>query len=152
MVDGNKIILNNKKARHEYSIIEEFEAGLVLQGTEVKSLRAGKGSLVGSFCRIFQGELFVHGMHIPEYAQGNIHNHDPLRVRKLLMQRREIKKLIGKMEQKGYTMVPLSLYFKRGYAKLKLSLVKGKKLHDKREDIKKKTMDRDIDREMYRRR
>ncbi|OED38528.1 SsrA-binding protein [PVC group bacterium (ex Bugula neritina AB1)] len=148
MTSSSKTILNNKKARHEYSIVEEFEAGLVLKGTEVKSLRENRGSLIGAFCRFFQNELFVYGMNIPEYLQGNIYNHDPIRDRKLLLHKREIKKLQSQVEQKGLTLIPLSLYFKRGYAKVKIGLVKGKKLYDKREDIKKRTLDREINRSL----
>jgi SsrA-binding protein len=148
MADGKKIILKNKKARHDYEIIEEFEAGMMLKGTEVKSLRDGRGSLVGAFCRISHGELYVYGMNINEYTQGNIHNHDPLRTRKLLMHKKEIKRFIGSMERKGYSLVPLSLYFRRGYVKLKIALAKGKKLYDKRDDIKKKSIDREINRAM----
>ena len=146
MADHKKIILNNKKAFYEYTIIEELQVGLVLKGTEVKSLREGKGSLKGSFCRFFQGELFVYAFHIHEYSKGNIYNHDPLRIKKLLLHKKEMKKWLGKVEQKGYTMVPLSLFFSKGYAKMKIGLVKGKNLQDKREILKKKTMEREMER------
>ncbi|MGF7186743.1 SsrA-binding protein [Desulfitispora alkaliphila] len=139
-----KIVTDNRKARHDYAIEETYEAGLVLKGTEVKSLRAGKANLRDSFARIDKGEAWLHNMHISHYEQGNINNHDPTRPRKLLLNKAEINKLIGKIQQKGLTLVPLKVYFKYGRAKLELALARGKKLHDKRRDI----ADRDAKREI----
>jgi len=138
-----KIIAKNRKAYHDFEILEKFEAGIELKGTEVKSIRAGKVNLKDGFARVMKGELFLMNMHISPYDHGNIHNHDPLRTRKLLMHKKEINKLIGKLSQQSLTLVALSLYFKRNKAKVELGLGKGKKLHDKRETIKK----RDIERE-----
>ena len=140
-----KTIAQNKKARHDYHIIEEYEAGIVLTGTEVKSLREGRSSLIGSFAKVQGNDIFLVNMHIPEYDKGNIFNHDPLRTRKLLFHKREIKKIIGSLSTKGMAFVPLSIYFgPSGFVKLKMALVKGKKLYDKREDIKKRTQEREI--------
>ena len=133
-----KLIANNKKARHDYFLEEKYEAGIALHGTEVKSLRMGKCSIKESFIRIENGEVIIYGMHISPYEKGNIFNKDPLRVRKLLLHKYEIRKLIGKMNQKGYTLVPLSVYFKGSLIKVEIALAKGKKLYDKREDIAKK--------------
>ena len=145
---GKKTIAQNKKAYHDYFIEETFEAGIVLSGTEVKSLRQGRVNLKDSHAAVHRGELFLYGMHISPYEQGNIYNKDPLRTRKLLMHKREIDKLYGLVKQDGYSLVPLSLYFKDGRAKLELALAKGKKLYDKREDAAKKDAKRQIDRAM----
>lgn len=146
MAEGVKVIAQNKKARHDYHIEETYEAGLVLTGTEIKSIRSGKANLKDSFARIQNGEVFLHNMHVSPYEQGNRYNHDPLRTRKLLMSKREINKLIGLTKEKGLSLVPLKMYLKGGFAKLELALAKGKKLYDKREDLKKKDAQRDIDR------
>jgi len=143
---GIQLIANNKKAYHDYFIDEVFECGLVLSGTEVKSLRAGKASLKESFCRIKDGEVFVNNMNISEYEQGNRENHDPTRVRKLLLHREQIAKLIKATEIRGLTLVPTRLYFKQGRAKLEIGLAKGKKLYDKRETLKQKQAKREMDR------
>ncbi len=127
--------IENRKARHDYHIEEVFEAGIELQGTEVKSLRAGKANLKDSFATIRNGEVFVHNMHISPYEQGNRFNHEPTRVRRLLLHKHEINKLIGATQQKGLTLVPLKIYFKNGRAKIALALAKGKKLYDKRDDM-----------------
>ncbi|EEG29815.1 SsrA-binding protein [[Clostridium] methylpentosum DSM 5476] len=143
---GKKIIALNRKARHDYFVEESFEAGIELVGTEVKSLRKGAVNLKDSFCYIEQGEIFVHGMHISPYEQGNIFNKDPIRIRKLLMHKKEIARLFGQVKQQGYSLIPLSLYFKSSRVKLELGLCKGKKLYDKRADAAK----RDAKREMSR--
>lgn len=143
-----KIIADNRKARHDYFVIESFEAGVELFGTEVKSLRAGGVNLKDSYCEIDKGELFALGVHISPYEQGNIFNKDPLRPKKLLMHKREIMRLAGLVSREGYTLVPLSLYFKGSYVKMALGLCKGKKLYDKRDDIAKRDADRVIEREM----
>lgn len=137
-----KIIANNKKARHDYFILEEYEAGIVLKGTEVKSVRQGKVSIKESYCQINNAEVFIFGMHISPYEQGNIYNVDPLRTRKLLLNKREILKLIGKTKEKGLTLVPLKVYLKYGLVKLEIGLAKGKKIYDKRETIAKKDAER----------
>lgn len=141
-----KIISENRKARHDYHIHETYEAGIALTGTEVKSLRAGKANLKDSYARIDHNELMLHNMHISPYEQGNRFNHEPLRTRKLLMHRYEINKLIGKTKEKGYTLVPLKLYFTRGKAKVELGLATGKKLYDKRQDIAERDAKREMDR------
>lgn len=143
---GTKTIAENRKAYHEYFVIESFEAGIELVGTEVKSIRIGGVNLKDSWCSIDKGELFVKGMHISPYEKGNIFNRDPLRVRKLLMHRREINKLFGTIKQEGLTLIPLSLYFKDSKVKVKLGLCKGKKLYDKRNDAAKRDAKREIDR------
>lgn len=143
---GTKLIVSNRKARYEYQVLETWEAGIVLQGTEVKALRDGKANLQDAYARFDGGELWLHNLHISPYDPGNRYNHDPLRPRKLLLHRREMRKLIGHVEQKGLTLVPLDLHFRRGIAKVSLALGRGKKLHDKRDDIKK----RDAEREMQR--
>ena len=143
-----KIIADNRKARHDYFVIETYEAGLELFGTEVKSLRAGNVNLKDSYCDIDNGELFAIGMHISPYEQGNIFNKDPLRPKKLLMHKREIMKLTGLVSREGYTLVPLSLYFKGSRVKMALGLCKGKKLYDKRDSIAKRDADRVIERVM----
>lgn len=142
-----KLIANNKKAYHDYFIEDTYEAGISLAGTEVKSLRMGKCSVKESFIRIENGELIVYGMHISPYEKGNIFNKDPLRPRKLLLHRYEINKLTGKIAEKGYTLMPLKVYFKGSLVKVEIGLAKGKKLYDKREDIAKKDMKREAERE-----
>lgn len=141
-----KQLAQNKKAYHDYFIEETFEAGIVLQGTEIKSIRKGKANLKDSFAKIERGELYLHNMHVSPYEQGNRFNHDPLRTRKLLLHRKEINKLIGETKEVGYTIVPLKLYLKNGYCKVLIGLGKGKKQYDKREDLKKKEAKRDIER------
>ena len=144
---GIKLIANNKKAYHDYFIEETFEAGIALVGTEVKSLRQGQCSIKESFIRVEDSEVFVYQMHIPPYEKGNIFNRDPLRVRKLLLHKKEINRLIGQQQQKGYTIVPLSVYFKDSRVKIKIGLARGKKLYDKREDIAKRDTKREAERE-----
>ena len=143
-----KVIAENRKARHDYIIEESFEAGIVLTGTEVKSMRGGRINLKDSYAQIENGELFLHGMHISPYEQGNIFNVDPLRVRKLLMHKKEIMRLLGTTQQQGLTLIPLSVYFKNGRAKVQVGLCKGKKLYDKRDVAAKKEAERHIEREM----
>ncbi len=145
---GGKVIAVNRKARHDYFVLETYETGIELFGTEVKSLRAGGVNLKDSWCSIDDGELFVMGMHISPYEKGNIFNRDPLRVRKLLMHKKEIMRLFGVVKQDGCTLIPLSLYFKGSRVKLELGLCKGKKLHDKREDMAKRDAKREIERAM----
>ena len=145
--EPQKLIANNKKAYHDFFIDETFETGVVLHGTEVKSMRLGKCSIKESFIRIENGEVFVYGMHVSPYEKGNIVNKDPLRVKKLLMHRYEINKLAGKVAEKGYTLVPLQVYFKDGRVKVEIGLARGKKLYDKREDIAKKDARREVERE-----
>ena len=145
--EGMKLIANNKKAYHDYFIEEKYEAGLVLHGSEVKSLRQGKCSIKESFIRIENGEMFIYGMHISPYEKGNIFNKDPLRPKKLLLHKREIMKLLGKIKEKGYTLVPLQVYFTSGRAKIEIGLAKGKKLYDKRDDIAKKDQRRESERD-----
>ena len=142
---GVKIATENRKARHDYFIHETYEVGLVLVGTEVKSLRAGKANLKDSYAYIKNGELFLENFHISPYEQGNIFNHDPLRTRKLLMHKQEIAKLFGKVREKGYTLVPLKIYFTRGKAKLELALASGKHNYDKRRDLKAKVVKREVE-------
>ena len=144
----SRIIAQNKKAYHDFFVEETYEAGIELSGTEVKSLRRGNANLKDSFCRIEDGEIFAYGIHISPYEQGNIFNKDPLRVKKLLMHRREINKLFGLVSQKGYTLVPLSLYFSGSRVKVQLALCTGKKLYDKRGSDAKRSAARDIDRAM----
>ena len=143
-----KLIADNRKARHDYFVIETYEAGIELFGTEVKSLRAGGVNLKDAYCEIDGGEMFALGVHISPYEQGNIFNKDPLRPKKLLMHKREIMKLTGLVSREGYTLVPLSLYFKGSYVKMALGLCKGKKLYDKREDAAKRDADRTIEKAM----
>ena len=145
--EPQKLIANNKKAYHDFFIDETFETGVVLHGTEVKSMRMGKCSIKESFIRIENGEVFVYGMHVSPYEKGNIFNKDPLRVKKLLMHRYEINKLAGKVAETGYTLVPLQVYFKDGRVKVEIGLARGKKLYDKREDIAKKDARREVERE-----
>ena len=145
--DSIKLIANNKKAYHDYFIEDTWETGISLHGTEVKSLRMGKCSIKESFVRIEKGEVFVYGMHISSYEKGNIFNRDPLRVRKLLLHRSEINKIVGKIAEKGYTLVPLKVYFKGSLVKVEIGLAKGKKLYDKRADIAKKDIRREAEKE-----
>ena len=146
MKESKKIIANNKKAYHDYFVIETYEAGIELCGTEVKSLRAGRVNLKDSFCRVENGEVKVYGMHISPYEQGNIFIRDPYRERRLLMHKREILKTFGKMGQQGYALIPLSLYFSGKWVKVELGLCKGKKLYDKREDEAKRSAEREMQR------
>ncbi len=148
---GRKIIAQNRKARHDYSILDVYEAGLVLTGTEVKSLRLGRASLVDGFATIDDGEMYLHNVHIPEYEQGSWTNHEPRRVRKLLLHREEIGRLIGKTKESGLTIVPLSLYFSAGKAKVELGLARGKKSYDKRQDLARRDADREVARALGRR-
>lgn len=141
-----KIIAENRKARHDYHIHETYEAGIVLTGTEVKSLRAGRANLKDSYAHVENGELMISQMHISPYDQGNIFNHEPMRKRKLLMHKREILKLFGQTREKGYSLVPLKLYFTRGKAKVQLALASGKKNYDKRQDIAARDAKRDMER------
>ena len=145
--DSIKLIANNKKAYHDYFIEDTWETGISLHGTEVKSLRMGKCSIKESFVRIEKGEVFVYGMHISPYEKGNIFNRDPLRVRKLLLHRSEINKIVGKIAEKGYTLVPLKVYFKGSLVKVEIGLAKGKKRYDKRADIAKKDIRREAEKE-----
>jgi SsrA-binding protein len=143
---GRKIAVQNRKARHEYHILDTWQAGLALQGTEVKSLREGKANLQDAYARFDRGELYLFNLHISPYEQGNRFNHDPLRPRKLLLHKQQMRRLIGQIEQQGLTLVPLDIHFDRGYAKATLALVRGKKLHDKREDLKRRADEREMDR------
>ena len=149
---GRKVIAQNKKARHDYSIEDVFECGIVLTGTEVKSLRMGRASLVDGFAMVDKGELWLSGVHIPEYTQGTWTNHTPRRDRKLLVHSAEIRKLSARMKEGGLTLVPLSLYFKDGKAKIELAVAKGKKVHDKRAALMERQAGREIEREVSRRR
>ncbi len=144
---GTRLIANNKKAYHDYFIEDTYEAGIELAGTEVKSLRMGKCSIKESFIQIEHGEVFIYGMHISPYEKGNIFNKDPLRVRKLLLHTYEIRKIEGKIREKGYTLVPLKVYFKGSLVKVEMGVAKGKKLYDKRQDIAKKDQRRETERE-----
>lgn len=144
--DNIRVIARNKKARHDYHIEETYEAGIILKGTEIKSIREGKVNLKDSFALVEDGEVFLYNMHISPYSHGNRENHDPERKRKLLLNKSEIRKLIGRAAMKGYTLVPLSIYIKRNLAKIELALARGKKVWDKREDIAKRTAEREIDR------
>lgn len=144
----NKVIAENRKAFHDYFVEESFEAGIELCGTEVKALRAGGVNLKDAWCSVVEGEMFVNGMHISPYEQGNIFNRDPLRVRRLLMHKREIMRLFGIVKQDGYSLIPLSLYFKGSRVKVQVGLCRGKKLYDKREDAAKRDMKREAQRHM----
>ena len=144
---GSRLIANNKKAYHDYFIEETYEAGIALHGTEVKSLRMGKCSIKESFVRIENEEVYIYGMHISQYEKGNIFNRDPLRVKKLLLHKSEIRKMKGKIAEKGYTLVPLKVYFNRSLVKVEIGLAKGKKLYDKRQDIAKKDQRREAERD-----
>ena len=148
---GRKIIAQNRKARYNYSIVDVFEAGVVLTGTEVKSLRLGRASLVDGFATIDDGEVFLRNVHIPEYDQGSWTNHEPRRVRKLLLHRAEINRLIGKTQESGLTLVPLSLYFSDGKVKVEIALAAGKKSYDKRQDLAKRDADREVRKALGRR-
>ena len=141
-----KTIADNRKARHDYFVLETFECGIELVGTEVKSIRRGGVNLKDSWCSIDEGEVFVKGMHISPYEKGNIFNRDPMRVRRLLLHKREILRLFGQVKEQGLTLIPLSLYFKGSRVKMALGLCKGKKLHDKRDDMAERAAKRDIDR------
>ena len=143
---GRKVIAQNKKARHDYSISDVIECGMVLTGTEVKSLRAGRASLIDGFAMVNDGELWLMGVHIPEYTEGTWTNHTPRRDRKLLVHKNELNKLIGKLKDSGTTLVPLQLYFKDGRAKVEIAVARGKKAHDKREAIKERESDREVSR------
>lgn len=145
--EGKKIVANNKKAFFDYFVEETYEAGISLAGTEVKSLRMGKGSIKEAFIRIEKGEVYLYGMHISPYEKGNIFNKDPLRVRKLLLHKYEINKLLGKIKEKGYTLVPLNIYFKGSLVKVEVGLARGKKLYDKREAIAKKDQRREAEKD-----
>ncbi len=145
--EAMKLVANNKKAYHDYFIDEKYEAGVSLHGTEVKSLRMGKCSIKEAFVRIENGEVFVYGMHVSPYEKGNIFNKDPLRVKKLLLHKAEINKLLGKIKEKGFTLVPLQVYFKNGKVKVEIGLARGKKLYDKRQDIAKKDQRREAEKE-----
>lgn len=143
---NKKIITTNKKAYHDYTIFDKFIAGIVLSGTEIKSIRKGAVNLKDSFAKIEDSEIFLYKCHISPYEQGNRYNHEPERVRKLLLNKKEILKMLGKIKKEGYTIVPLELFLTNGFAKLEIGLAKGKKLHDKREDIAKKSQKRDMER------
>ena len=145
--EPRKLIANNKKARHDYFIEDTYEAGICLHGTEVKSLRMGKCSVKESFIRIEDGEVFIYNMHISPYEKGNIFNKDPLRIKKLMLHKNEINKITGQIAQKGYTLVPLKVYFKGSLVKVEIGLARGKKLYDKRQDIAKKDQKRQAERE-----
>jgi SsrA-binding protein len=149
---SEKIVCQNRKARHEYFIEETFEVGVVLDGPEVKSLRDGRANLVDSYAKVKKGEVLLYNMHISPYPFAHHVNLDPVRTRKLLLNKKEIKRIIGKTEEKGYTMIPLKVYFSAGWAKVELGLAKGKKKADKRQAIKEKDMKREMDRERKRRR
>lgn len=148
---GRKVVASNRKARHDYAILDTYEAGVALTGTEVKSLRAGRASLVDAFGQVNNGEIYLYGMHIPEYAQGTWTNHEPRRARKLLLKRQEIDRLVGKMQESGLTLVPLSIYFSDGWAKVELGVARGKRAYDKRQDLAKRDADREITRALGRR-
>ncbi|MBQ1689338.1 MAG: SsrA-binding protein SmpB [Lachnospiraceae bacterium] len=145
--ESKKLIANNKKARHDYFIEDTYEAGISLHGTEVKSLRMGKCSVKESFVRVEKGEVYIYNMHISPYEKGNIFNRDPLRVKKLLLHKYEINKIMGQMQQKGYTLVPLQVYFKGSLVKVEIGLAKGKKLYDKRQDIAKRDQMREAEKQ-----
>jgi SsrA-binding protein len=148
---GRKLIAQNRKARHDYAVLDTYEAGVMLTGTEVKSLRLGRASLVDGFATIDDGEIFLRNVHIPEYEQGSWTNHEPRRVRKLLLHKAEIERLIGKTKESGLTLVPLSLYFSKGKVKVELALARGKRSYDKRQDLARKDADREVQRALGRR-
>ncbi len=147
---GRKVVARNRKARHEYEILDTMEAGLVLRGPEVKSLREGKVSFQDAFAMVENGEVWLYNLHISPYAPADRMNRDPTRTRKLLLKKHEIASLVGKVRQKGLTLVPLDLYFRRGYAKVTLAVAKGRQLHDKRDKLKRETMEREAERAMDR--
>jgi SsrA-binding protein len=149
--EGRKIVAQNKKARYDYHIDDTFEAGMVLQGTEVKSLRAGRASLVDGFAEVHNGEIFLHGVHIPVYTEGTWTNHEPRRVRKLLLNRHEIDKIESRVNERGQTLVPLSLYFKDGRAKVEIALARGKKSYDKRHALAERQANREAQQALGRR-
>ncbi|MDD2574200.1 MAG: SsrA-binding protein SmpB [Firmicutes bacterium] len=146
MAEDERVVARNKKAHHDYFVEESFEAGIELVGTEVKSIRNGKVNIKDSFARVDNGELYLHNMHISPYEKGNIYNRDPLRTRKLLVHKKEIRKLIGYTQQKGLTLVPLKVYITRGLVKIELAVARGKKNYDKRDDLAKKDAQRKIER------
>jgi len=148
---GKKLIAQNKKARHDFSIDDVYECGIVLMGTEVKSLRAGRASLIDGFAMIENGELWLHGVHIPEYTEGTWTNHTPRRKRKLLVHKHELRKIAARTKDSGITMVPLQLYFKDGKAKIEIAIAKGKKAHDKRSTLMEQQATREVNRELSRR-
>jgi len=148
---GRKLIASNRKARHDYAVVDVFEAGVMLTGTEVKSLRLGRASLVDGFATIDDGEVFLRNVHIPEYEQGSWTNHEPRRTRKLLLHRAEIERLIGKTKESGLTLVPLSIYFSAGKVKVELALARGKRSYDKRQDLARRDADREVQRALGRR-
>jgi SsrA-binding protein len=148
---GRKVVASNRKARHDYAIFDTYEAGMALTGTEVKSLRAGRASLTDAFAEESNGEVFLRGLHIPEYTQGTWTNHEPRRVRKLLLHRDEIRKMQGKLRDDGITLIPLSVYFNNGYAKVELGVAKGKKSYDKRQDLAARDAQKEINRAVGRR-
>ena len=143
---GRKVIAQNRRARHDYAVIDTYEAGVALVGTEVKSLRMGRASLVDAYATVDDGEVWLRGLHIPEYTQGSWTNHEPRRTRKLLLNRKEIERLIGKTREGGATLVPLSLYFSNGKVKCELALARGKRTYDKRQDLARRDADRDVQR------
>ena len=145
---SDRIITKNRRARHEYQILDTMETGIVLTGTEVKALRDGKANLKDSYANVKSGEVFLYNAHISPYSHGNIHNHQPVRERKLLLHKKQIKKLIGKVQEKGLTLVPLELYFKNGKVKVNLALARGKKFYDKRDSIAKRDSDLDLKRQL----
>jgi SsrA-binding protein len=148
---GRKVVATNRRARHDYTILDTYEAGIALTGTEVKSLRAGRVSLVDAFAQVEDGEVYLHGMHIPEYTHGTWTNHEPRRKRKLLLHRMEINRLVGKVRESGLTLVPLSVYFSNGWAKIELGLARGKKAYDKRQTLARRDAEREISRALGRR-
>jgi SsrA-binding protein len=148
---GRKVVASNRKARHDYAILDTYEAGIALTGTEVKSLRAGRASLVDAFAQIKDGEIYLYGVHIPEYAQGTWTNHEPRRTRKLLLNRPEIDRLVGKVNESGLTLIPLSIYFSDGWAKIELGLARGRRSYDKRQELARRDADREINRALGRR-
>ncbi len=144
--DGEKVVITNRKARHEYFILESYEAGIALKGTEVKSLRNGDGNLNDAYAAVDHGEVWLLNMHISPYEHGTVNNHDPRRERRLLLTKKEIRKLIGRTAEKGLTLVPLRVYFKNGLAKVEIGLARGKKMYDKREDITRREQEREMER------
>lgn len=142
------LILNNRRARHEYLVLESIEVGVVLRGTEVKSVRAGKINVQDAYATVENGELYLHNMHISPFEKGNIHNHDPMRVRKLLARKKEIRKLAQKVHEKGLTLIPLQIYFSGRHLKIELGICKGKKTYDKRQALKKREIQRDMERQL----
>ena len=149
---GQKVIARNRRARHDYHIEDVYEAGVALTGTEVKSLRAGRASLTDGFAQVSDGEVWLHNVHIPEYAQGTWTNHQPRRIRKLLLHRKEIDRMVAKTKEQGLTLVPLSLYFKDGKVKVELALARGKRTYDKRHDLARRDAAREVERALRRRR